>query len=185
MRYSWSGNLATEPKLNRINYLVKGIFAEHAARFFLGHCGNITQKFLGDFIPKNGKCHLGCREKKNKGGAKLSKGWIFSFSWCLQVLDANVHARNCVPGIIRKQNVYNAFMVRSKHMIAYLHHIKWLATIWSWKIVGIKQEINAIYLKIPRQCVKQKKVHQISRMYLNHKVFGAKAVSYSVLVKGL
>lgn len=153
---SWEPSNWAKTQKKKINYLFRGIFTEHAARFFLGHCGNITWKFLGDFIPKNGKCQLGCWEKKNKGGVKLPKVWIF-FSLVPTVLDANVCAQNHVSGMIPKQNVYHTFMVRSKHMIGYLHHIKWLAIIWSWKIVGIKQEINAIYLKIPRQCVRQKR----------------------------
>lgn len=93
------------------------------------------------------------RKKRTRGNLNYQKVG-FVFFQCLQVLVENVWAQKYVPGILSKENVYNTFMGSSKQMIGYLHHRKALTIIWSWKIVGIKQEINAIYLKIPRLCVK-------------------------------
>lgn len=121
--------------------------------FFLGIVAISCENIWEISFQKNEKSQLECQEKKNKGGVKLSKGWICLFQ-CLQVLDANGWAQKYVPGIPCKENVYNTFMGSSKQMIGYLHHRRALTIIWSWKIVGIKQEINAIYLKIPRLCVK-------------------------------
>lgn len=151
------GSLANEPNWKKSTTFSKASLHNMLSVFYFGTVA-ISHENSWDFsLQKMAMPVTVSRKKKKKrtgvGGAKWSKVWIFFPSaWSFQ-MQMYMHKNACLELLVSR-NVYNTFMLSSKQMISYLHdklrHRVVIAIIGSWKIVGINQEINAIYPKISR-----------------------------------